>query len=47
MWMSAKRNWCASAQSANAKIPGEVMNAHVVMVCSTREKMTCIVEVFF
>lgn len=41
MWMNARRNWPASAQNVTAKILGEVMNAHVVMVCSTREKMIC------
>ncbi|CAJ1948204.1 unnamed protein product [Sphenostylis stenocarpa] len=31
MWMNAKKNWPANAQNANAKILGEVTNAHVVM----------------
>ncbi|KAG5142431.1 hypothetical protein JHK82_018126 [Glycine max] len=39
MWMSAKRNWCASAQSANAKIPGEVMNARRYMDSEIRAIM--------
>ena len=37
--MSAKRNWPASARSANAKIPGAVMSADAVAVCSTHQKM--------
>ena len=40
--MSVKRNWPASAQSANAKIPGGVMSANAVVVCSTRKKMMCV-----
>jgi hypothetical protein len=49
MWMSAKRNWHASAQSAPAKTPGGVMNADVVTVCSTCGKVTCVLvsQVFF
>lgn len=38
--MSAKRKQPANAQLAHAKTPGEVMNANVVVVCSTHEKMT-------
>ncbi|KAJ1384214.1 PA domain [Sesbania bispinosa] len=45
--MSAKRNRSVSAQSANAKIPGGVMSADAVVVCSTHDKMTCVsVRVF-
>jgi len=38
--MSAKRKQPANAQVANAKTPGEVMSANVVVVCSIHEKMT-------
>lgn len=40
MLMSARRNWLANVLSANAKIPGAVMSAAVVVVHCTCESMT-------
>ncbi|XP_061355249.1 uncharacterized protein LOC133299781 [Gastrolobium bilobum] len=37
-----KRNWPASAQNANAKIPWVVMIADAVMAYTTCEKVTCV-----
>ncbi|KAL4309963.1 hypothetical protein GQ457_01G024310 [Hibiscus cannabinus] len=41
MSMSARRNWLANVGDANAKIPGAVMTAAVVVIHFTFKRMTC------